>query len=242
MNWQITTVIFILIAVAIALVSLFNATFNDVKGESLQQLRELMVKKQIEARGVRDPRVLQAMLQVERHKFVPELSIPQAYEDHPLPIGYGQTISQPYIVALMTELCELDGSEKVLEIGTGSGYQAAILSLLAKEVYTIEIVEPLGKQAAVRLKSLGYKNVTVKIGDGYKGWPEHAPFDVIMLTAAPPTVPDALLNQLKEDGGILVAPVGDYHQELVKIVRNGNNYSQKVITYVRFVPMVPANE
>jgi protein-L-isoaspartate(D-aspartate) O-methyltransferase len=138
MNWQITTIIFILIAIAIALVSLFNATFNDVKGESLQQLRELMVKKQIEARGVRDPRVLQAMLEVERHKFVPELSIPQAYEDHPLPIGYGQTISQPYIVALMTELCELDGSEKVLEIGTGSGYQAAILSLLAKEVYTIE--------------------------------------------------------------------------------------------------------
>jgi len=242
MNWQITTVIFILIAVAIALVSLFNATFNDVKGESLQQLRELMVKKQIGARGIRDPRVLQAMLQVERHKFVPELSIPQAYEDHPLPIGYGQTISQPYIVALMTELCELDGSEKVLEIGTGSGYQAAILSLLAKEVFTIEIVEPLGKQAALRLKSLGYKNVTVKIGDGYKGWPEHAPFDVIMLTAAPPTVPDALLSQLKEDGGILVAPVGDYHQELVKIVRNGNNYSQKVITYVRFVPMVPAHE
>ncbi len=242
MNWQITTVVFILIAVAIAVVSLFNATFNDVKGESLQQLRELMVKKQIEARGVRDPRVLQAMLTVERHKFVPEVSIPQAYEDHPLPIGYGQTISQPYIVALMTELCELDGSEKVLEIGTGSGYQAAILSLLAKEVYTIEIVEPLGKQAALRLKSLGYKNVTVKIGDGYKGWIEHAPFDVIMLTAAPPTVPDTLLNQLKEDGGILVAPVGDYHQELVKIIRNGNNYSQKVITYVRFVPMVPAGE
>ncbi len=242
MNWQITTVIFILIAVAIAFVSLFNVAFNDVKGESLQQLRELMVKKQIEARGIRDPRVLQAMLQVERHKFVPELSIPQAYEDHPLPIGYGQTISQPYIVALMTELCELDGSEKVLEIGTGSGYQAAILSLLSKEVFTIEIVEPLGKQAALRLKSLGYKNVTVKIGDGYKGWPQHAPFDVIMLTAAPPSVPDALLNQLKEDGGILVAPVGDYHQELVKIVRNGNNYSQKVITYVRFVPMVPANE
>ncbi|MEJ5360710.1 MAG: protein-L-isoaspartate(D-aspartate) O-methyltransferase [Spirochaetota bacterium] len=242
MNWQITTAIFILIAIVIALVSLFNATFNDVKGESLQQLRELMVKKQIEARGIRDLRVLQAMLKVERHKFVPELSIPQAYEDHPLPIGYGQTISQPYIVALMTELCELDGSEKVLEIGTGSGYQAAILSLLAKEVFTIEIVEPLGKQAAVRLKSLGYKNVTVKIGDGYKGWPEHAPFDVIMLTAAPPSVPDALLSQLKEDGGILVAPVGDYHQELVKIVRNGNNYSQKVITYVRFVPMVPAKE
>ncbi|MGQ9844179.1 MAG: protein-L-isoaspartate(D-aspartate) O-methyltransferase [Spirochaetota bacterium] len=242
MNWQITTVIFILIAVIIALISLFDATFNDVKGESLQQLRELMIKKQIEARGIRNPRVLNAMLQVERHKFVPELSIPQAYEDHPLPIGYGQTISQPYIVALMTELCELDGNEKVLEIGTGSGYQAAILSLLAKEVYTIEIVEPLGKQAALRLKSLGYKNVTVKIGDGYEGWTEHAPFDVIMLTAAPPTIPNALLNQLKEEGGILVAPVGDYHQELVKIVRNGNHYSHKVITYVRFVPMVPANE
>jgi protein-L-isoaspartate(D-aspartate) O-methyltransferase len=242
MNLQIISIVFIIATLAIAFISIFYAISTGERGLSLQQLRELMVKKQIEARGVNDQRVLQAMVKVERHKFVPELSLSSAYEDHPLPIGYGQTISQPYIVALMTELCELNGTEKVLEIGTGSGYQAAILSLLAKEVYTIEIVEPLGKQAALRLKSLGYNNVTVKIGDGYKGWPEHAPFDVIILTAAPPTIPDALLNQVSEDGGILVAPVGDYNQELIKMVRHGNTYSQKVITYVRFVPMIPGKE
>lgn len=242
MNWQITILLVIIASIAIAVVSFSNEKNNSVKGESLQQLRTLMVQNQIKSRGVKDSRVLTALLQVERHKFVPDHAIQSAYEDHPLPIGYGQTISQPYIVALMTELSQLDGSEKVLEIGTGSGYQAAILSLLAKEVYTIEIVEPLGKQAAARLKSLGYSNVTVKIGDGYKGWSEHAPFDVIMLTAAPPEVPQALLSQLSDRGGILIAPVGDYHQELVAIVRNGNNYSRKVVTYVRFVPMVPSTD
>jgi protein-L-isoaspartate(D-aspartate) O-methyltransferase len=138
----------------------------------------------------------------------------------------------------MSELCELDGSEKVLEIGTGSGYQAAILSLLAKEVYSIEIVEPLGKNAAKKLKEHGYSNVKVKIGDGYKGWPEYAPFDVIILTASPPQIPKTLIEQLA-DNGILVAPEGDTVQRLVKITRRGESYQKDIITYVRFVPMVP---
>ena len=151
----------------------------------MERLRDQMVRQQIESRGVTDERVLAAMRKVERHKFVPGHQVSSAYEDHPLPIGHGQTISQPYIVALMTELCNLDGSEKVLEIGTGSGYQAAVLSLLAKKVYTIEIVEPLGMNARRLLAELGYRNVEVRVGDGYRGWPDEAPFDVIILTAAP---------------------------------------------------------
>lgn len=196
-----------------------------------------MVKKQIEARGVRDERVLESMRAVERHAFVPDQSITAAYEDHPLPIGYGQTISQPYIVALMTELCELEGNEKVLEIGTGSGYQAAVLSLLAKEVHTIEIVEPLAKSARQRLARLGYRNVYVYVGDGYVGLPEEAPFDVIILTASPPEIPQTLMGQLK-NGGILVAPVGEYQQELVKVMKSETGVTRRTITYVRFVPMV----
>lgn len=203
----------------------------------MEKLRDIMVKRQIESRGVRNERVLKAMRDVERHKFVPNQHITAAYEDHPLPIGYGQTISQPYIVALMTELCELDGTEKVLEIGTGSGYQAAILSLLSKEVYSIEIVAPLGKMAAKRLQELGYHNVQVRIGDGYQGWPEKSPFDVIILTAAPPKIPEKLFEQLKE-GGVMVAPVGDFHQELITIEKVNGRMVKKVITYVRFVPMV----
>lgn len=205
----------------------------------MEKLREMMVKHQIEARGVRNPKVLNAMRTVERHKFVPSHQVASAYEDHPLPIGHGQTISQPYIVALMTELCELDGTEKVLEIGTGSGYQAAILSLLAKEVYSIELIEPLATQAAKCLKELGYKNVIVKCGDGYLGWPEQAPFDVIMLTAAPPSIPQALVDQLKDDGGIMVAPVGDFFQELVRIRKINGRVYRETVTHVRFVPMVP---
>ncbi len=205
--------------------------------KNMENLREQMVKRQIEARDVHDPRVLHAMRTVERHKFIPDQHITSAYDDHPLPIGYGQTISQPYIVALMTELCRLSGDEKVLEIGTGSGYQAAVLSLLSREVYSIEIVEPLAKAAALRLKNLGYKNVRVKSGDGYKGWPEHAPFDVIMLTASPPEIPDTLIEQLK-DGGVLVAPVGDFNQELVVLEKRGGSITRRTVTYVRFVPMV----
>lgn len=203
----------------------------------MEQLREIMVRTQIENRGVSDERVLAAMRKIERHKFVPGIHVSAAYEDHPLPIGHGQTISQPYIVALMTELCDLDGKEKVLEIGTGSGYQAAVLSLLAKEVYTIEIVEPLGKSARARLAGMGFGNVEVRIADGYLGWPEKAPFDVIILTASPPKIPSSLVDQLAE-GGILVAPEGDYSQELIKITKKGGTVSKRTITYVRFVPMI----
>ncbi len=203
----------------------------------MKKLREIMVKRQIEARGITDRKVLDAMRKVERHKFVPGMQMTRAYDDHPLPIGHGQTISQPYIVALMSELCRLSGNEKVLEIGTGSGYQAAVLSLLAKKVYTIEIVKPLGEKAALRLKELGYTNVIVKIGDGYKGWPEKAPFDVIILTASPPEIPETLINQLA-DGGILVAPEGDSIQKLVRVTKNNNRIKKEIITYVRFVPMV----
>lgn len=208
-------------------------------GGELDRLREMMVKQQIEARGVRDAKVLRVMRKVERHKFVPQHQIASAYEDHPLPIGHGQTISQPYIVALMTELCELDGSEKVLEIGTGSGYQAAVLAALAKEVYSIELIEPLAKQASKRLAEMGYSNITVKCGDGYEGWAEKAPFDVIILTAAPPSIPKALVDQLKNDGGIMVAPVGDFFQELVRIRKINGRVYRETITHVRFVPMVP---
>ena len=203
----------------------------------MERLRELMVKNQIEARGVTDERVLKAMRTVERHKFIPGHNVSSAYDDHPLPIGHGQTISQPYIVALMTELCELKGTEKVLEIGTGSGYQTAIFSLLAREVYSIEIVEPLGKSARQKLAELGYRNVEIRIGDGYAGWPEQAPFDVIMLTASPPRIPQRLIDQLA-DGGVLVAPEGEFSQELVTIKKSNGKISKKTITYVRFVPMV----
>lgn len=216
---------------------LLMISFSSAGEKDLEKLREIMIKKQIVARGIKDKRVLDAMQSVERHKFVIDKSIYEAYEDHPLPIGYGQTISQPYIVALMTELCELDGSEKVLEIGTGSGYQAAILSKLAAEVYSIEIIKELGKSAEKRLTELGYKNVNVRIGDGYKGWPEQAPFDVIMLTACPVDVPPALISQLK-DNGLIIAPVGDYHQELIRIRKIGSELQRELITYVRFVPMV----
>ncbi len=203
----------------------------------MERLRELMVKNQIEARGVTDQKVLDAMRKVERHKFVPGQQAGSAYEDHPLPIGHGQTISQPYIVALMTELCGLNGTQRVLEIGTGSGYQAAILSLLAKEVYSIEIVKSLGLSARQKLKELGYNNVEILIGDGYNGWPEKAPFDVIMLTASPPQIPTTLIDQLA-DGGVLVAPEGDFAQELVKITKRNGKISKKTVSYVRFVPMV----
>lgn len=203
----------------------------------MKELREEMVTRQIEGRGVTDKRVLKAMRAVERHRFVGDHQVSAAYEDHPLPIGHGQTISQPYIVALMTELCSLKGTEKVLEVGTGSGYQTAVLAELAVDIYTIEIVEPLGTQAIARLKDLGYKNVHVRIGDGYKGWPDAAPFDAIIITAAPPSIPPVLFDQLKE-GGVMVLPVGDYLQELVKIEKIKGKMVRTHVTYVRFVPMV----
>ena len=196
-----------------------------------------MIEKQIRTRGIKNEVVLNAMRKVDRHKFVPEEIRHQAYSDRPLPIGEGQTISQPYIVALMTELLELKDGDRVLEVGTGSGYQAAILAELADHVYTIEIIGSLALSAERLLRELGYGNITVKIGDGYIGWEEFAPFDAIIVTAAPPHIPQPLLDQLKE-GGRLVIPVGDYYQELKKITKvKGKIRSQNVIPVV-FVPMI----
>jgi protein-L-isoaspartate(D-aspartate) O-methyltransferase len=207
-------------------------------GSPEARAREHMVATQIAARDVSDPRVLEAMRRVERHRFVPPSARADAYGDHPLPIGHDQTISQPYIVALMTELARVKPGDRVLEVGTGSGYQAAVLSVLAKEVYTIEIVAPLAREAAERLKALGYANVTVRAGDGYRGWPEHAPFDAILVTAAPPEIPRPLVDQLAV-GGRLVAPVGEEWgaQELVVLERTPAGVKRRVVAPVRFVPM-----
>jgi protein-L-isoaspartate(D-aspartate) O-methyltransferase len=199
-------------------------------------MREGMVETQIKARGVKGPRVLSAMLKVERHLFVPKDLHSTAYSDQPLPIGEGQTISQPYIVALMTELLDLKGDEKVLEVGTGSGYQAAILAELAKEVYTIEIIEKLATSAKKLLLDLGYKNIKVKAGDGYLGWPEAAPFDAIIVTCAPDHIPKPLMDQLRE-GGRMVIPVGEFSQELKKIVKRGGKLETTNVIPVIFVPM-----
>jgi len=205
-------------------------------GDALGAARREMVATQIEARGVRDPRVLDALRRVERHRFVPERLRASAYEDRPLPIGHGQTISQPYIVAVMTEEARVKPGARVLEIGTGSGYQAAVLAVLAGQVYTIEIVEPLAREAAARLEALGYANVSVRAGDGYRGWPERAPFDAILVTAAPPEIPQPLLDQLAV-GGRLVAPVGEGVQELVVVERTAAGLQRRRILPVRFVPM-----
>lgn len=207
------------------------------EGEWKRKAKE-MVKNQIRSRGVKDPRVLRAMEQTPRHLFVPAGQRMQAYQDRPLPIGEGQTISQPYIVALMTELMQLEGDEKVLEVGTGSGYQAAILAQLAKEVYTIEIVESLAKSSKALLQQMGYDNVIVKWGDGYQGWPEQAPFDAIILTAAPENIPLKLVEQLKP-GGIMVLPVGSHSQELKVITKQQDgSIRERTEALVRFVPMV----
>jgi len=206
--------------------------------------REHMVRTQIEARGVRDPGVLEVMRRVPRHLFMPEGVRALAYADQPVPVGYGQTISQPYIVGFMTELLAPARNHKVLEIGTGSGYQAAVLAGLVEHVYSIEIVPELARSAAASLKKLRFDNVTVRLGDGYKGWPEHAPFDRIILTAAPPRVPQELIDQLKP-GGRLVAPEGAsvFGQELVVIEKAANGKTtKKSVLPVMFVPMVRGPE
>jgi len=195
-----------------------------------------MVRTQIEARGVADPRVLEAMRSVPRHLFVPENVRPYAYADHPLAIGYRQTISQPFIVALMTELLEPQPDDRILEIGTGSGYQAAVLSRLVEEVYSIEIVEPLAKRAATDLAEHGFDNVTVIAGDGYRGLPDKAPFDAVMVTAAPPYVPQPLVDQLAV-GGRMVIPVGETYQELQLLEKTAEGVAVRRVIPVRFVPM-----
>jgi protein-L-isoaspartate(D-aspartate) O-methyltransferase len=198
--------------------------------------REEMVATQIQARGVSDPAVLAALRRVPRHQFVPEPLRSLAYDDRPLPIGEGQTISQPYIVALMTELSGAKRGDRVLEVGTGSGYQAAVLADLGAEVYTIEIVAPLAQRAARTLAALGYPSVRVRAGDGYRGWPEAAPFDAVLVTAAPPRIPQPLEQQLKV-GGRLVVPVGEGDQELKVITRTPTGFQDKAVIPVRFVPM-----
>ncbi len=199
-----------------------------------QRLR--MVERQIRARGIRDQAVLDALRKTPRHRFVPETYRHQSYEDHPLPIGQNQTISQPFIVAYMTEAAEISPEDKVLEIGTGSGYQAAILGEIAKEVYSIEIIPELAERARLTLGELGHKNVQVRAGNGYLGWPEHAPFDAIIVTAAPDEIPKALVEQLAAPGKMVI-PVGVGDQEMVIITKTKDRVVEKRTMPVRFVPM-----
>jgi len=202
-----------------------------------QTERERMVERQIEARGVKDTAVLRVMRQVPRHLFVPVSYAPQAYWDGPLPIGHGQMISQPYIVAFIAEALRLRGDDRVLEIGTGSGYQTAVLAELARDVFSIEIVKPLAERAAAKLKQLGYTNVQVREGDGYQGWPEHAPYDAILVSAAPDHIPQPLLDQLAV-GGRLILPVGKkFSQSLLLIHRTHAGYERTTLLPVAFVPM-----
>jgi len=208
---------------------------EEINGVSSTVLREQLVGL-IEAQGIYDEKVLAAMRKVPRHEFVPERYRDESYRNHPVPIGMEQTISQPFIVAYMTQMLKLEGGEKVLEIGTGSGYQAAVLAEIAGEVYTIEILKPLARRAEKTLKSLGYENIFVKVGDGYQGWPEHADFDAVIVTAAPDHVPQPLVDQLKV-GGRLVIPVGKLFQKLILITKDENGVTTRDDLPVRFVPM-----
>ncbi|MGD8374581.1 MAG: protein-L-isoaspartate(D-aspartate) O-methyltransferase [Acidobacteriota bacterium] len=203
---------------------------------TFESARQRMVEQDIAGRGISDPAVLEAMRHVPRHRFVPEALVREAYADHPLPIGADQTISQPYIVALMTELAHVEAEDRVLEIGTGSGYQAAVLAEIASKVYSIEILEELSRAAASRLAELGYRNLETRVGDGYRGWPEEAPFDAILVTAAPPEIPGPLLEQLAP-GGRLVIPVGRAFQELLVVERTPEGLRRERSIPVRFVPM-----
>jgi protein-L-isoaspartate(D-aspartate) O-methyltransferase len=203
-----------------------------------QQAREQMVERQLVLRDIKDERVLRAMREVPRHMFVPRSLRSRAHEDGPLPIGFGQTISQPYIVALMTEILEPNPTDKVLEIGTGSGYQAAVLAKLVDEVYTVEIIEELATRSQQTLAELGVNNVHVRAGDGFQGWPEHAPYDAVIVTCAPDQVPQSLVDQLA-DGGKMIIPVGPAAgaQELYLLEKRGDELKRRAVLPVRFVPM-----
>jgi protein-L-isoaspartate(D-aspartate) O-methyltransferase len=206
--------------------------------QNYSELRQRMVRSQIEFRGIKSPAVLSAMRKVERHRFVPKELVSLAYDDSPLPIGEGQTISQPYIVAFMTEALELKPADRVLEIGTGSGYQAAVLGELCAQVYTMEIFESLANRSGKLLRELGYSNVHVRHGDGYQGWPEEAPFDAVIVTCSPTAIPQPLQDQLKE-GGRMIIPVGERPgQELVLVTKKGGKIRQERVLSVLFVPMI----
>jgi protein-L-isoaspartate(D-aspartate) O-methyltransferase len=216
-----------------------GCTVNSADEEvfrDLAQARRRMLQEQIRGRGVRDPRVLAAMAEVPRHELVPADVRDDAYEDRPLPIGLGQTISQPYVVAAMTEALGLEGAERVLEVGTGSGYQAAVLAELCREVFTIELEAELAERARADLARLGYRNVSVRHGNGYLGWPEQAPFDAIVVTAAPDHIPPVLLDQLAL-GGRMVIPVGRVFQDLLLVTRTEEGIQREFLMGVRFVPM-----
>lgn len=230
-----------LIFAASLLILIISAGMVLAGEDDMSLKRQRMVDEQIASRGVTDPRVLDAMRKVERHVFVPPALQVVAYADEPLPIGHGQTISQPFIVAYMTEALNLKRGDRVLEIGTGCGYQAAILAEIAESVYTIEIVPALADEAKERLESLGYGNIKVRSGDGYKGWPEEAPFDAIIVTAAPPNIPTELVSQLKTEGRMIV-PVGSFLQELVLITKTATGYDTRALIPVRFVPMVRSDK
>ncbi len=231
-SYILATVLFFIIA------HMFGcAAKNNKKEVSWDVLaREDMVYNQIKVRGIKDDRLIRAMLEVKRHRFVPNSLEKLAYGDYPLPIGEDQTISQPYVVALMTDELQLNATDRVLEIGTGSGYQAAILSLMAKDVFTIEIIASLADSAASRLASLGYENVHVRHGDGFLGWPEEAPFDAIIITCAPSELPEPLVLQLAE-GGRLIVPLGDDFQMLTLYRKKAGALEKREIIPVRFVPM-----
>jgi len=216
---------------------LLSTTVFAQEIDTFDAKRQEMISHQIKNRGITDGKVLEAMEKVRRHLFVPDALRGMAYEDRPLPIGYDQTISQPYIVAYMTQAARPRPDDRVLEIGTGSGYQAAILAEIVKEVYTIEIIKPLADSASSRLLDMGYQNVKVKWGDGYEGWVEYAPFDTIIVTAAPSEIPENLIDQLKI-GGRMVIPIGTFFQELYLITRTESGFDKKPILPVRFVPMV----
>ncbi len=213
--------------------------FFEPQADKFESLRNRMVKTQIMDRGIKNAAVLDAMKKVPRHLFVPKEYENEAYNDYPVPIGYGQTISQPYIVAYMTEAVKPASKKRALEIGTGSGYQAAVLAEITEKVYTIEIVPELAKESAERFRKLGYKNIVSKYGDGYLGWPEYAPFDIIIVTAAAKVIPEPLIDQLAENGR-LVIPVGPPSavQELQLVVKRNGKTETRRLTFVRFVPFI----
>ncbi len=224
---------------SLLLLTTLSCTQNQdatVQNDTFKKLREKMVQRQIQARGVKDARVIAAMQTVPRHLFVPKFLRSEAYEDRPLSIGWEQTISQPYIVAFMTEQLGVKPGDRVLEIGTGSGYQAAVLAQIADSVFTIEIIPGLAKKAQETLKELNYKNIIVRSGDGYHGWKKKAPFDAIIVTAAPPKIPPLLLEQL-QIGGKMILPVGEYVQELVVVHKTERGMEMQNVLPVRFVPM-----
>ncbi|MBI5166595.1 MAG: protein-L-isoaspartate(D-aspartate) O-methyltransferase [candidate division NC10 bacterium] len=227
------------VCVGIVLLLAIPLIARAVEDSRFEKARREMVERQLKARDITDPSVLRAMGEVPRHLFIDRGSWSKAYDDRPLPIGEGQTISQPYIVALMTQLLRLKGGEKVLEVGTGSGYHAAVLSKLVDKVYTVEIIRSLGEKAKDRFRTLGYKNVEVKLGDGYYGWKEHAPFDAIVVTAAANHLPPPLLDQLK-DGGRMSIPVGApfYVQTLMLVEKQKGRIITNHITQVLFVPLL----